>query len=110
MSRLFWMSVGGAVAVTVARRTRRKLDPVLTAAAPVTSWVTSVRSLRQEFRVAMARREAELQAAFVEGIGGPDEAATGAPRRRPPGGPSWATRVDEETLAADDDDEMIYSF
>jgi hypothetical protein len=100
VKRLFWMGVGGALAITAARRARKKLDPVLTAAAPVTGLLGKVRAVRQEIRTAMVAREAELRAAFVEDIADADRPAPG-PRRPQP--PSWATRLDE-------DDDEPYSF
>lgn len=108
MKRLFWMGVGGALAVTAARRTRKKLDPVLTAAAPVTGFLGSVRALRTEFRAAMATHEAELRAAFIEEISSSERPAPDP--RLAANKPSWARRTDVEDLPGEDDDELIYSF
>ena len=101
MKRLFWMGVGGALAVTAARRARKKLDPVLTAAAPVTGFLGTVRATRQEIRTVMSAREQELRAAFIEDVSSPQRPA---PDPRRPGPPSWAGRVDEH------DDDELYSF
>ena len=103
MKRLFWMGVGGALAVTAVHRARKRLDPVLNAAAPVSGLLGSIRATRQDLRTAMAAHEAELRAAFIEEI-----ATTPRPASEPlrPEPPSWARR----TAEPDDDDDELYSF
>lgn len=95
------MGVGGAIAITVARRARQRLEPVMAVTGPVTGWLAQVRSARAELGAAMAEHEAELKAAFVEDIATAEKPAPD-PRRQGP--PSWAGRVDDE----DGDD--LYSF
>jgi hypothetical protein len=101
VKRLFWMGVGGVVAVTAAQRARKTLAPVTTVAGPVTDWIGALRQIRQEFHTAMTRHEAELKAAFIEDISSPQNPA---PDPRRPSPPSWAARVDDET------DDELYSF
>ncbi len=102
MKRLFWMGVGGVVAVTALRRARKTLQPVTRVAGPVTGWVGAVRQVGQEFRTTMAGHEAELKKAFIEDIASPENPA---PDPRRPAAPSWAGRLDHE-----DDDHEPYSF
>jgi hypothetical protein len=102
VKRLFWMGVGGVVAVAAVRRARRALQPVATVAGPVTDWIGAAREAGREFRTSMTRHEAELKAAFVEDIASPENPA---PDPRRPSTPSWAGRVDDE-----DDDDEPYSF
>ncbi len=66
MKRLLWMGIGGAVAVTGARRARRALQPVTAVAGPVTGWLEALRTARGEFAAAMSEHEARLKAAFIE--------------------------------------------
>lgn len=101
MKRLFWMGVGGAVAITVARRARQQLEPVMAVTGPVTGWLAEIRKARAELRSAMHEHEADLRRTFVEDIATPERPAPD-PRRQGP--PSWAGRVDDE----DGDD--LYSF
>mgnify|MGYP001813463917 CR=1 FL=1 len=91
MKRLFWMGIGGAVAVTGARRARRALQPVSTVAGPVTGWLAAIRTTWSEFAAAMSEHEAELKAAFIEA---PAPGPAPDPRRKQAN--SWASAADED--------------
>lgn len=99
MRRLFWMGVGAAVTVAAARRARRSLGPVVSAAAPVTAWFATARGTIREITETAAAHEAELRAMLIEDVGQP-ESSRQDPRRPVPR--SWASRVD--------DDDEPYSF
>ena len=106
MKRLFWMGVGGAAAVTAARRARKTLQPVAAVAGPAIGWLGALRTMRQEFRTAMTEHEAELKAAFIDEIASDDNPA---PDPRRPAPRSGASRFADAPDTADDGDEP-YSF
>lgn len=86
MSRLFWVGVGVAATVVVARRGRQVVEHYAPAGAVDTVGgavrvAQALRAARDEFRAGVAQREAELLDALVGDVD-LDELRATAPRRR----------------------------